>query len=429
MAELLYDNEGRFAPAGTPPERVIIWDETLRDGEQAPGVAFHVEEKKAIARALAEAGVGILCAGMPMVSDEERQAIREILELGLRCEVGVTGRCHEADLQAARECGARDFYMFLSVSPLHMLCKFGMSRYAELRETALRHIELAQKLKLSLTFIAEDSTGADPDELIELFWAVHNAGVRRVIICDTAVRIPTPLAFYHFCHFVIGNSPRGIDFAVHCHNDLGHATTNTVLGVLAGATLPTVTVNGIGERAGNASLEQVVATLEKAGIDTGVRLDALYELAQLVQRSSGIPVPMHAPVVGYNAFRHESGIHAAGVLEDPRTYETILPEEVGRRREIVFGKHSGRRQLIALLEEHGVPHTPALVEQLLTDIKCMKERQEHIAQEGMMEMLYAYYRVNFGITNTAVLDRARELAGGPAKDTPLSENVRPVSQA
>jgi len=412
MTDLLYDNEARFTQ-GMRPRRVTIWDETLRDGEQAPGVAFHVEEKKAIARLLAEVGVGVLCAGMPVVSEDERTAIREIAGMGLPCEVGVTGRCHEADLQAAHECGVRDFYMFLSVSRLHMLCKFGMQGYDELRATALRHIELGQRLGLNITFIAEDSTGTDPDELCALFHAIHGAGVRQAIICDTAVRIPTPLAFYNFCRYVIGQSPPELAFAVHCHNDLGHAVTNTVLAVLAGATFPTVTVNGIGERAGNASLEQVVATLEKIGIRTGVRLDRLQELSQLVQRASGMPVPMHAPVVGFNAFRHESGIHAAGVLEDPRTYETILPEELGRQREIVFGKHSGRRQLAALLEDHNVPHAPALVDRLLADIKAMKEQQDHSAQQGMMAMLQAYYRTQFGITTESILCRARELASDP----------------
>lgn len=408
--ELLYDNNRRFMPTDHLPERVVVWDETLRDGEQSPGVAFNPQEKKRIARALAEAGVGVIDAGMPIISEDESHAIRQIVEMDLPCEVGVTVRCHEADLRAAQACGVQHVYMFLSVSPLHMLAKFGMQNFAELTEIARRHVGLAQEMGLDITFIAEDSTGTCPEDLCHLLTALHADGIRRAIICDTAVRLPAPLAFYHFCHFILHHTPPDLVFGVHCHNDLGDANANTVLAVLAGITVPTVTVNGIGERAGNAPLEQTVLTLEKMGIHTGIKLEALYELSRLVQRSSGIPMPMHSPVVGLNAFRHESGIHAAGVLVNPRTYETILPEEVGRQREIVFGKHSGRHQLIALLEQHGIAHTPGMVDHLLQEIKAMKEQQSHIPLHEMIETLDAYYRAHFGIAESAILVRAKELA-------------------
>lgn len=407
--DLLYENNRRFMPVDHLPERVLIWDETLRDGEQTPGVAFHVEEKKAIAQALAAAGVAVIDAGMPIVSEDEREAIRQIVELGLPCEVGVTVRSHETDLKAARECGVQHVYMFLSVSLLHMKCKFGMQSYPELREIGRRHVALAQEMGFTPTFIAEDSTGAQPEELIELFTVLHNEGVQRVIICDTAVRMPAPLAFYEFCRYIIGHSPRDLTFCAHCHNDLGEATANTVLAILAGASVPTVTMNGIGERAGNAALEQTVIALEKMGVHTGIKLDALHDLSRLVQRYSGIPLAMHSPVVGLNAFRHESGIHAAGVLEDPRTYETILPEEVGRQREIIFGKHSGRHQLMALLDSHQVSHTPAMLEQLLHQIKLLKERQSHNPLEVMVETLDRYYRTSFGIAEETILALAREI--------------------
>lgn len=407
--DLLYDNNRRFLPADQLPARVTIWDETLRDGEQSPGVAFHIEEKKAIARALADAGVGVIDTGMPIISDDEREAIRQIIAMDLPCEVGVTVRSHEADLRAALDCGVRHVYMFLSVSPLHMRCKFGMNSYTELQEVAKKHVGLAQQLGLNVTFIAEDSTGAPPEELVELFTATHNEGIQRAIICDTAVRVPCPLAFYGFSKFIIDNAPRSLTFGVHCHNDLGDANANTVLAVLAGATVPTVTVNGLGERAGNAPLEQTVLTLEKMGIRTGVKLEALYELSRLVQRVSGVHMPMHTPVVGLNAFRHESGIHAAGVLENPRTYETIMPEEVGRSREIVFGKHSGRHQLVDLLEGHGIAHTPAMVDQLLQEIKHGKEAQSHQPLAQMVDTLDEYYRTNFGVAVEAILARAEEI--------------------
>jgi isopropylmalate/homocitrate/citramalate synthase len=407
--ELLYENNRRFMPADHLPERVLIWDETLRDGEQTPGVAFHVEEKKAIARALADAGVAVIDAGMPIVSEDERKAIRQIVDMDLPCEVGVTVRCHEADLKAARDCGVNHVYMFLSVSLLHMKCKFGMQSYPELRDIARRHVALAQQMGFKPTFIAEDSTGASPEELIELFSMLHNDGVERVIICDTAVRMPAPLAFYEFCRYIIHHAPRELTFCVHCHNDLGEATANTVLAILAGASVPTVTMNGIGERAGNAALEQTVITLEKMGVQTGIKLDKLYGLSRLVARCSGIPLTMHNPVVGLNAFRHESGIHAAGVLEDPRTYETILPEEVGRQRELIFGKHSGRHQLADLLDRQGIAHTPLMIDALLHGIKQLKEQQSHQPLERMVETLDNYYRANFGIDESMILALAREL--------------------
>jgi isopropylmalate/homocitrate/citramalate synthase len=410
--DLLYDNNTRFMPHEHLPERVLIWDETLRDGEQTPGVAFHIDEKKAIARALAEAGVAVIDAGMPIVSDDERSAIRQIVEMGLPAEVGVTVRTHEADLIAARECGVSNVYMFLSVSPLHMRCKFGMSSYAELQEIAVRHVALARQMGFTPTFIAEDSTGARPEDLVDLFTRLYHEGMERVIICDTAVRMPAPMAFYHFVRHLIAASPRELTFCVHCHNDLGEATANTVMAILAGVQIPTVTMNGIGERAGNAALEQTVVTLEKMGVSTGVNLDALTGLSRLVARHSGIPLAMHSPVVGLNAFRHESGIHAAGVLEDPRTYETILPEEVGRQREIIFGKHSGRHQLVALLERHGIPHTRETVDWLLSEIKRLKEQQSHNPLEAMVESLDAYYRANFGIAEDTILALARERVDG-----------------
>jgi isopropylmalate/homocitrate/citramalate synthase len=408
--ELLYDNNRRFMSDRHLPDRVIIWDETLRDGEQSPGVAFHLEEKKAIARALADAGVLSIDAGMPIISGDEADSVRAIVKMDLPCEVGVTVRCHEADLRVARDCGVRDVYMFLSVSPLHMRCKFGMQDYDKLYDLARRHVRLAQAMGFTVTFIAEDSTGAEPEELLRFIHLLHGEGIRRIIICDTAVRLASPLTTYEFFRYIIEHSPEDVVFGVHCHNDLGCATANTVLSVQAGVQAVTVTVNGLGERAGNASLEQTVMTLEKMGVNTGIKLDSLYELSRIVQRASGVHMPLHAPVVGLNAFRHESGIHAAGVLEDPRTYETILPEQVGRKREIVFGKHSGRHQLVALLEEHAVPHTPEMVDRLLSEIKQWKEQQSHLPLAAMVDQLDEYYRKNFGVEAELILSRAKELA-------------------
>ncbi len=408
--ELLYDNNRRFTPARHLPQQVQIWDETLRDGEQSPGVAFHLEEKMAIAKALADAGVAIIDAGMPITSAEEAEAVRAIAAMALPCEVGATVRCHEADLTVARACGVRHVYLFLSVSPLHMWCKFGMRDYDKLQEVARKHVGLAQQMGLDVTFIAEDSTGAQPEDLCRLIDALYGEGIRRVIICDTAVRLASPLSCFEFFRFIIAQSKPDIVFGVHCHNDLGCANANTVLAILAGAQVPTVTMNGIGERAGNAALEQTVLTLHKMGVETGIELSQLYALSRLVQRASGIHMPLHAPVVGLNAFRHESGIHAAGVLENPRTYETILPEEVGRIREIVFGKHSGRHQLAALLDEHGQPHTPALIDALLLEIKQWKAQQSHAPLAEMVDHLDEYYRRNFGIDVADILARARELS-------------------
>jgi isopropylmalate/homocitrate/citramalate synthase len=347
---------------------------------------------------------------MPIIGEDEREAIRGVVDLDLPCEVGVTVRTHEADLRAAVECGVRHVYMFFSVSPLHLRCKFGMESLDQAMDVALRHVDLARQMGLTPTFIAEDSTGAEPEGLVRLFTRLHGVGVVRAIICDTAVRVPSPIAFYQFCRYILTECPTTLEFAVHCHNDLGDANANTVLAVSAGVTIPTVTVNGIGERAGNAPLEQTVMTLEKMGVRTGIKLDALYELSRLVQRASGIPMPPHAPVVGLNAFRHESGIHAAGVLTDPRTYETILPEEVGRTREIIFGKHSGRHQVEALLVEHGLPHEFALVDAVLREIKAMKAADSHRPLVEMLDHLDAYYRAHFGVPVSMILAKARELA-------------------
>lgn len=322
--------------------KVIISDTTLRDGEQAAGVIFSNNDKKRIARFLDAVGVQELECGIPAMGSAERHCIRELVELDLSARLMTWNRALETDIRASLECGIKAVDISLSVSDIqiqHKICK-SRSWVKKQLVTALR---FAKRHNLYVSIGGEDSSRADLEFLAELLHIAEQEGADRFRFCDTVGTLD-PFSIYERIEYLNGCS--SIDMEIHTHNDLGLATANALAGVKAGARFVSVTVNGLGERAGNAALEEVVMALKTSSqIDAGLDLTALPQLSQIVAECSQRSVSPWKAVVGQRVFSHESGLHTDGVLKNPHNYECFDPREVGLERHLVIGKHSGRHGL------------------------------------------------------------------------------------
>lgn len=367
--------EGKFCSPYNPDfdgSRVHIYDSTLRDGEQMPGVAFSLEDKVAIARALDEAGVPEVEAGFPTVSDTEFAAIKAITELGLDADVSVLCRCCEPDLDVARRLDVDLVMTFLATSDIHVRDKLRTDRAGIVRK-AEAAFDFCVAHGIPFSFSSEDTTRSDLGFVRDLNWMAAEHGAKRVGVTDT-VGCATPEAISHIVTFLKEDLP--CHMSVHVHNDMGLATANAVAGVMAGATHVTTTVNGIGERAGNVPLQEFVVVMEALyNVTTGVSMSRLTELSKLVARLSRVPLHPNQPVTGSNVFAHESGIHVAAVYANPFTYEPIAPEAVGNERRITLGKHSGHRSIRTALGDRGFEVDAAQLEAVLAEVKRVGQAQ------------------------------------------------------
>lgn len=352
------------------PENIVIYDTTLRDGEQTPGVCFNKEEKLAIAHKLDELRIPQIEAGFPRVSEREKNTVKTICNEGLDAQIICLARTKKEDIDAALDADVDGIITFMGASDLHLEHKLHFTREQALN-TCMKSIEYAKDHGLFVAFSAEDATRADLDFLKRLYKKAEGYGVDRVHVADT-VGAATPQGIGYLIKEL--KKDINVDIAMHCHNDFGLAVINSIAGLLAGASGVSVTANGIGERAGNASLEELTMALKILyGKDLGFKTKHIKELSDLVSKATGLPVPYNKPIVGKNIFRHESGIHVDAVIEEPLTYEPYVPELVGQKRQIVLGKHSGCRAVKAKLDSCGVEVSN---EELCEIVKKVKETRE-----------------------------------------------------
>ncbi len=354
-------------------ETIVIDDTTLRDGEQTAGVVFTLEEKKRIAIMLDEMGVGEIECGIPAMGAQEIESVRALMALDLKARLITWNRALVQDIQASLDAGVRAVDISLSVSDIHIEHKLRKSR-DWVKEQLKRALGFAKSHDLYVCVGGEDSSRADLDFLVELMTIARQMGADRFRFCDT-LGVLDPFTTYAKVAYLRERTP--LDLEVHTHNDLGMATANAVAGVRAGARFVNTTVNGLGERAGNAALEEVVMALKHAcGRDPGIDTRRFVELSRFVAGASCRPVPEWKAIVGESVFSHESGLHADGVLKNPTNYEGFDPAEVGLSRRLVLGKHSGSHGLSHRLRQIGVELGRLEALDLLERVRSFSQRNK-----------------------------------------------------
>jgi (R)-citramalate synthase len=355
-----------------------FFDTTLRDGEQTPGVSLEPQEKLEIALKLSSIGVNVIEAGSVAASAGEREAIRLIADAGLRAECCTYVRALREDIDMAADCGADSVHLVVPVSDLHISKKLRKTR-GEVMDMAFGAVEYAKDRGLLVELSGEDASRADPEFLLGIYRGGVERGADRLCFCDTVGLLTPEKAYVLIPPLCIA------PLSIHCHNDLGFAIANTFAALKAGATCAHVTVNGLGERAGNTPLEEVVMALEVLyGYRTGIVTQELYHLSSLVSRLTGVPLAVNKAIVGEMAFTHESGIHAHGVLREPSTYESVPPEMIGRKRRIVLGKHSGSASIAAALSEMNYKPEEKQLKEIVKRIKILGDEGKRITDADLM---------------------------------------------
>lgn len=389
--------------------KIRIFDTTLRDGEQSPGASMNVEEKIQVARQLVRLGVDIIEAGFPVASPGDFDAVRRIASEVSGATIAGLARTKDKDIQSAgealRKAGQRRIHTFIATSDIHLKHKLRMDR-KEVLESAVKAVKLARAYTGDVEFSAEDATRSDRDYLCTVTEAVIKAGAVTVNIPDT-VGYTVPQEYAELIEYLFNKVPN-IDKAVisvHCHNDLGLAVANSLAAVLKGAGQVECTVNGIGERAGNASLEEIVMALKTRpkffNADTGITTEEIYRTSRLVSKITGMMVQPNKAIVGANAFAHEAGIHQDGYLKERSTYEIMMPETVGiPQSKLVLGKHSGRHAFKERLGKLGYSLTEDELNKAFERFKEIADQKKYIFDEDIealvseeVSKVYEYYRL------------------------------------
>ena len=379
--EMIYDSHyNRLALRGINVTEVSLFDTTLRDGEQAPGIALSTDDKIRIASALGDLGVDVIEAGFAASGASEKETIKKIVSMKLQSEVCSLARSVRGDVDAVIDSGANYVHTFLATSDIHLKYKLKMTR-EEVKARAVDVIEYARSHGLKVQFSCEDATRTELDFLKEMHIAAQDAGASVINVPDT-VGVIYPSAMTYLISEL--KKVTKVPIAVHCHNDMGLAVANSLAAAAAGAGQIHVCVNGLGERTGNAALEEIALGLyANFGIST-VDMSKIGSVSKTVSRITGYPIPYNKPVVGRNAFAHESGIHVHGVLNNAATYEAFRPELVGVDRQIVIGKHSGAHSVKDRLNALKVDFPDEKMPELLVKIKELATGGKEIDDAELM---------------------------------------------
>ncbi len=352
-----------------PGARIHMVDTTLRDGEQTAGVVFSNDEKLKIASYLDQIGVDQIEAGIPVMGGFEKDCIKQIVNMGLKASIMAWNRAVIADIKESLECGVDAVAISISTSDIHIQHKLQTTREDVLARMA-DAVKFAKDNDLYVSVNAEDASRSDMDFLTEFALIGKHAGADRLRFCDTVGTL-TPLTTFRYIRTLV--DAVGLDVEMHTHNDFGMAAANALSGIYAGANYVGVTVNGLGERAGNACLQEVIMGLKYLlQVDSAYNTTLFREVAEYVAQASGRPLPVSKPIVGSNIFAHESGIHGDGVLKNPLTYEVFSPEEVGLERQIVIGKHSGSAAIRSkFIKEYGLELPDPIIQEVLKRARQM----------------------------------------------------------
>jgi methanogen homocitrate synthase len=360
------------------PKRVGLYDCTLRDGEQTPGVVFRKDEKIRIAQALDEVGVPRIEAGLPIVSKEDKEAVREIAHLGLSAEIWGFGRCVKADIDANVDCGVEAIVCEIATSELKQKA-YGFEKENVIRR-AVEAVSYAKERGVRTAFFAVDMTRSDLDYLKRIYTTVvKEAHADEIVVVDT-LGVALPEAMYFLTKTI--KELVQVPIHIHCHNDFGLGTACTLAGIKGGAEYAHVSVNGLGEKTGNADLAEVALSLRLLyNMDVGIKFEKLCELSRTVEEISGVNIPPGKPVVGANVFRRESGLAVQQLINYPPSVESYLPELVGGKREIVVGKKSGKHSIEYKLKEMRLTATEDQVEKILQLVKAESEKNKGLVAD------------------------------------------------
>lgn len=410
------------------PDRVLIFDTTLRDGEQSPGCSMTQPEKLRIAKALAELGVDVIEAGFPIASRGDWEAVNTIAREVHGPIIAGLARCSREDIdqawKALRDAARPRIHVFLATSAIHRQYKLNMAK-DEIIRTAVDAVKHARSLCADIEFSPEDASRTELEFLAQVVEAVIEAGATTVNIPDT-VGYTVPQEFHEVFAY-LKKQVRGIDrivLSVHCHDDLGMAVANSLAAVRAGARQIECTINGIGERAGNCSLEEVAMALKTReqffGVHTNIHTTRLYPTSRLVSQITGMAIPRNKAIIGENAFAHESGIHQHGMLRHHSTYEIMRPQDVGlTRTNLVLGKHSGRHAFRERVKDLGFEVDDAEINRLFEEFKALADRKKELfdgdiealvmsaeGAEGPWSLLGMQLQTDSATSATAILDLA-----------------------
>lgn len=375
-------------------DRLVIFDTTLRDGEQSPGCSMFIDEKIKMARQLESLGVDVIEAGFPIASEGDFEAVRAVAAESSKTCIAALARANDADViraaEAIRPAARKRIHTFIATSDIHLEYKLKKSR-EDVLEMTRRAVSLAASLADEVEFSAEDATRSESDFLFRVLETAADAGATIINIPDTVgYCLPDD-----FAAIVAGVAERfggsAITVSVHCHNDLGLAVANSLAAIAAGARQVECTINGIGERAGNAALEEIVMAItvrgDKFGLSHGIDTRQLYPTSQLLSSMIAFGVQPNKAIVGANAFAHEAGIHQHGVLSNPLCYEIMTPESVGApKSDIVLGKHSGRHALIARFSELGRPLQEDEVDAVYAKFVRLADRKKKIYDQDLLSL-------------------------------------------